>query len=466
MRRPITFPIAKGPCVAGAELRLTPKSGTIISNRGSLAMAGILSGFGDGFMLPLIVVSAYVSLLTDNLRTVGAVPALAFGLWSLGSLIAQWPLRTSTRRKPWAFAANLIRSGTVALMAWIAWREDTAAGDRLETLLIAFGVFAFFSGVTSSATTALVRTTTDQSDRRRLLSLRSIGAAIMGVVAGVITRQMFASSEASIDRSFAYLFIAAAAVMSAATFLILISRESVGTVPASPPSPGGTTAHARSMRTFRRYALFRAVLAATVAADAMLIAFAIDELQIGLEFLGYCTIAFCAAMAGGLILWRMLEQEVLSRSVLQIAALLKILPPLIALTVPYLQDSAYYQEHTSGNQVAHWMIVAAFAALGLAGASLAAGGFWFLTSVSTSMTPWFSTATTAVLAPVSLAGISGGWIAERWGFDRLFAAALAVALVALLASGLLPVTASRQPRTGAGVAGPARQFRPQRLISR
>lgn len=186
----------------------------------------------------------------------------------------------------------------------------------------------------------------------------------------------------------------------------------------------------------------------------------------GLEFLGYCIIAFCAALGSGLMLWRLIEREILSRSVLQIAALLKILPPLIALTIPYLQDSEYYQEHTSGNQVAHWLIVAAFAALGLAGSSLAVGGFSFLTSVSTSMTPWFANAATAILAPVSLAGIAGGWVAERWGFDRLFAVTLAVAIVALLTSGLLPVTASRQPRTGAGVAGPARPFRPHRLILR
>ncbi|MBX3070189.1 MAG: hypothetical protein KF883_06845 [Thermomicrobiales bacterium] len=441
--------------MAGAELRPIPKSLTILSNRTCLTLSGMLGGFGEGFMLPLVIVSAYVLHMTSNLLVIGAVPALAFGVRPIGTLIASWLLGTSKRRKPWVFSAHLIRAGAAGLIAWIAWQEGVDSSDRLRTFLITYGVFAFFSGFASFSANSLARMALAQENRNRIFDLRTILAAAAGVVAGATIHELFNDGGQSLSRSFSLLFIAAAVSFAASAFFVLLVREASGQLPRNAPSPGGTTAHGRSMQTFRRFVLVRMLVAAAATADVFLIVFAVLELGMQADFLGYCAIAFSAGLLGGLLLWRLLRESILARSVLQVGTVLRIAPPLIAVMIPYLQESAYYQEHTSTNAVPHWLIVAAFATLGCSAASIGIGGYAFVTSISTSMTPWFASVTTAILAPVSLLGIGAGWVARNWGFDILFAVALALSLVALLACGLLPVTAIRQPQTGAGVATPA-----------
>ena len=452
--------------MAGAELRPSPRSISVLSARSCMTLSGILAGFGESFILPLVVVSAYVLYLTDNWLVIGSVPAVAFGLRAIGLLIGAWSIQNAQRRKPWAFAAHVLRTGALALVAWIAWRENVQPDDRLQTFLVTFGVFSFFSGVASSTTTSLARMATDPAGRVRIFALRSVLAAGIGVVGGVIIHELFASESQTTDRMFAFLFIAAAAAMAGSAFLVLLVKERSGQIPRVAVAPGGTPAHSRSLTMFRKFLIVRVLLAATGAADAFLIAFAIREFSLNLDNLGYCVIAFCGAIGAGLLLWSFLGQSVLARSVLQVGAVLKVVPCLIAVTIPYLEESAYYQEHASGGEISRWAIVAAFAAIGFADASIARGGFDFVTSVSTTMAPSFATTTTVVLAPVSLLAVGAGWIVEEWGFDRLFALGLVVAVVALLSTGFLPVTARRRTPTGAGVAGPAPTIRTNRMLLR
>jgi hypothetical protein len=94
------------------------------------------------------------------------------------------------------------------------------------------------------------------------------------------------------------------------------------------------------------------------------------------------------------------------------------------------------------------MVVAAFAALGLAGSSIAAGSYAYLSAIAPVTSGSMVNLANGVLGIVSATAIGAGWIADRWGFDALFASALAASVVALLAGGLLPVTASGQARAG------------------
>ncbi|MGE3797539.1 MAG: hypothetical protein AB7G88_06820 [Thermomicrobiales bacterium] len=439
---------------------------SVLSNRASLTVSGILSGFGEGFILPLIVIAAYVLHLNAGLLTVGAVPAIAFGLRSAGNLAGSRIIRDAQRRKPWAFAAHVLRTGSVALIAWIAWRENVLPEDRLQSFLMTVGVFSFFSGVASSTTSSLGRVATDPAGRVRLYATRAILAAGIGIISGAIIHETFTIENQSIDRSFALLFVVAAAAMAGSAFLVLLVRERPALIPRTATTPGGTPAFARSMSVFRRYIVVRALFAATAAADVFLIVFALRELSFDLEDLGLAAMAFCGSLALGNVFWTLAGPSVLSRSIIQTGAVFRVVPYLIAFSLPLFEESAYYQEHASAGTIARWAIVAAFAALGFAGASIASGGFTFLMSVSTTMAPSFTSMTTAVIAPFSLLAIGGGWAVKEWGFDTLFSAALALSIVTLLSTGFLPVTARKRPQSGAGIAGPAPSMRANRLLSR
>jgi hypothetical protein len=434
--------------LAGAELRASSTAAFPLGSRGTLLAVGILSGFGEGFVLPLVVVTAYVATLTENLLALGLIPPLAFGVWNAGALITRWLMAPARARWPWAFGASLLRAAAMAGIAYVVWQSNLARTAQLETVLVLYGVFAFFSGCASASSNALVRTASDPGERSSVLTIRNTGAALAGLLAGSIVYQLFAEGGLSTERSFAFVFLTAAAVLAGAAFFTLMSRDIPGVMLPPPAAPGGTPAHARATRLFRRFLVFRVAFGVAAAADGFLIVYGLRELAMGFDQLGIAVISYAGMTAAGAAAWRILPSTIFARSSMQVAALLKVLPPLIAVSIPYVESSAYYQEHTDGQAVTHWMVVAAFAALGLAGSSIAAGSYAYLSAIAPVTSGSMVNLANGVLGIVSATAIGAGWIADRWGFDALFASALAASVVALLAGGLLPVTASGQARAG------------------
>jgi hypothetical protein len=429
-------------------------------------LSGAAAGFGEGFALVTLVIAAYIAAHTDNLVTLGFAPVLGFGLWNVGALIAGIIVPGRVRRLPWSFAANLVRTGLMGLIAYVAHQDDVARADQLQSFLICYAVFAFFSGFASVSTNSLIRAALDTASRTRVLHLRAIVATLLAGLAGVVTYKVFSDTSLTMNRAFGYTFTAAAAAIAGSTFFAFTIRETLGPFGRLPATPGGTSAHARSIRAIRRYIAIRALLAAAGMADAFLIVYGIRELSMGLEFIGISVTVFALATAAGLLFWSAFDRLRVPRTTLQIAALLKIIPPLIAVSIPYLQSSAYYDDHTSGNALLHWMIVGSFVALGLAMASIITGSIGYLASIPAGLATPFITVSNGVLAVTSTLGFAAGWIADRWGFDRLFAVVLAVAIVSLLSTGLLPVTAMNKTRSGTSMSQVPRALRVNRLSIR
>jgi hypothetical protein len=452
--------------LAGAELRRSPKSESLLGNRLTVLLSGAAAGFGEGFVLTIVVVSAYIAAHTDSLVTIGFAPALGFGLWNAGGLIAGATVTGRSRRLPWSFAANLVRAGMMGLIAYIAYQDDVAASDRLQSFLICYAVFAFASGFASLAMNALIRASLDTTSRTRVLHLRAIVAALLAALAGVVIRELFLDASLSLDRAFGYAFTAAAAAMAASTFFAFTIREAPGVVSRPPASPGGTAAHTRAMRAIWRYVGIRVLLAAAGMADAFLIVYGIRELGMPSEFIGICVIAYAISTAGGLMVWSAFDRSRVPRTTLQIASFLKVIPPLIAVSIPYLESSSYYDEHTTGSALLHWMIVGSFVALGLATASMITGSTGYLASMPAGLRSQFTTLSNGSLALASTLGFAAGWTADRWGFDRLFAVTLAVAIVSLLSTGWLPSTVVSRDRRGPASSHAPRSLRMNRLSIR
>jgi MFS family permease len=108
------------------------------------------------------------------------------------------------------------------------------------------------------------------------------------------------------------------------------------------------------------------------------------------------------------------------------------------LTVPYLRDSPDVAERISGDRFYLWMLAICFAALGLSLAFQGAGNFQYLSEIApaTNRVGYFATAN-VVLMFATLFPLLGAWIVESWDFQRLFGVTAAVALVAVLLSGIL-----------------------------
>lgn len=441
--------------MSGTEIRRFSDDQSLLGGRWIVALLQAISlSLATGLALPMVVLSAYVAWRTSDLYRVALIPVLVFGLWNLGALLAERLCTDRLRQLPWAFGASAIRAGAMAAIAYLAYHAESGDTNRVDTFFLALGVFGFASGFASVPIDGLLQKSFESSSRAQLFLGRAFWGLIGALAAGLVIRGVFQGDEPTTQRAFSYLFMAAAGCLASATFFTLLIKE-----PARRFSTARHGSHSHlvaglSHYALRRYLLFRLVFAAIAMLDMFIVIYALQHFTFDWDFLGVYVIAFCAAIALALPLARGLAARRGGRAALQSAVFLKLIAPLVLLTIPYLQDSAKVTDRVSDDRFFLWMLTACFAAIGASQAFQSTGNFQYLTEIApaTERSGFFAT-TNFVLMFATLYSFLGAWILDRWDFQHLFGIAGAVALVAVLLSGVLVdnrVVASRPATVRAG----------------
>jgi MFS family permease len=438
--------------VSGTEIRRFSDDQSLIGGRWIVALLQAIStSLATGLALPVVVLAAWVAFLTEDLYRIALVPVLAFGLWNLGALVAGRICHDRLRLLPWAFGASAIRAGAMAAIGYLAYHNNPGSDGRLRLFLVALGIFGFASGFVSVPLESLLQKSFESSSRAQLFLGRAFWGVIAALVSGIVVRSVFENDGPATQRAFAYLFIAAAGCLASAAFFTLLIKEPVRRLSTARHDQQSSPLSALGDRVMRRYLLFRIALAAVAMLDVFIVVYALRELAFDRTFLGIYVIAFCGALAICLPLSRSLSSRRGGRATLQSAVWLKLIAPLLMLTIPYLQDSADVAEHVSGDRFYLWMLAACFAALGASLAFQGTGNFQYLSEIAPAIqrTSYFATAN-VVLMFATLFPLVGAWILEGWDFQRLFGVSAAVALLAVLLSGILVdtrIVASRPTAT-------------------
>lgn len=425
--------------MSGTEIRRFTDDKSLFGGRWIVALLQAFStSLATGLALPVVVIAAYVALTTSSLYRIAIIPLLAFGLWNLGALVAGRVCRERVRLLPWAFAGSVARAAAMAAMAYIAYHANPAGNDRMGAFLIALGVFGFGSGFGSVPVEALLQKSFESSSRAQLFLGRAFWGIIAALLSGVVVRSVFQNDGLATQRAFAYLFMAAAGCLASGAFFTLLIKEPVSRL--SSARHGNATAPFRALsdRAMRRYLFFRVALSAVAMLDVFIIVYAMRELTFDRAFLGIYVIAFCTGLAICLPLSRSLTTRRGGRATLQTAVWLKLIAPLLMLTIPYLQESADVAKHVTTDRFYLWMIAACFTALGASLAFQGTGNFQYLSEIAPAVerARYFSTANIALMF-ATLFPLVGAWILEGWDFQRLFAVSAAAALIAVLLSGIL-----------------------------
>jgi hypothetical protein len=425
--------------VSGTEIRRFSDDQSLIGGRWIVALLqAVSSSLATGLMLPVVILTAYVSLLTDDLYRVALVPVLAFGLWNLGALIAGRITKDRVRLLPWGFGAGAIRAAAIGALAYVAYHTNPAGDDRLTAVFICLGIYGTAAGFTSVPIDALLQKSFESSSRAQLFVGRAFWGVLAAVISGIVVRSVFEPDGPDTQRAFAYLFIAAAGCLASAAFFTLLIKEPVRRLSSARHSTHASLFSGLGDHVMQRYLLFRLALAAVGMLDAFIVVYALRELSFDRAFLGVYVIAFCVALAIGLPLSRSLGSRRGGRAVLQASTWMKLIAPLLLLTIPYLRDSSDVADRVSSDRFYLWMLVVCFAALGLSLAFQGTGNFQYLSEIApaTNRAGYVTTAN-ALLMVATLFSFVGAWIVESWDFERLFGVTAAVALLAVLLSGIL-----------------------------
>lgn len=428
--------------MAGADVR---RLSADRRGQGTSFLAGVVGGalnaLAGALLHPVLVLAVFAAGLTDSYAAVGLVPALAAGLWFLPRLLSTRPLRWR-RKLPWLIAAALIRVAAVGLLAYVASQADRLTdGQVLRAFFICYATYVLVAGFAASLSGDVAARSLAAERIGSFFGQRFHWGLVAALVAAALLRRVLGDDDLAFPAGYTLLFVAAALALLAAGFFDARVREPsrFAVPPAARPGlplidPG-----------FRRFVGFRLLLGASALADPFYALYALRELNVPLGRLGDYLAAMLVAQVLAVPLWRAVAARQGTKGVLQGTALVRLLVPLVALTVPALAETPLWAERVGHDGVLPWAYGLVFVAIGIALAGQGRGqGAYLLETAPAERRGSFATLANMIVAGAAFAMVLGGVVVDRYGFDRAFLAAALVGLGAVFASGALAEGAARR----------------------
>ncbi|MDI3339297.1 MAG: MFS transporter [Sphaerobacter sp.] len=427
---------------------------------------GALRMLGETLIYPTMVLALFVSQLTRSNLLVGLVPVLASTVWLLPQIDAATGEPGRSRglaQGVWASAVSAAALGVLGMPALVV-----GAGRPSVLLVTFFLTYTIHSLATGFAHVPLgdVLARAVPVDRLGVFfSQRNLWGGLLGILAGFLIYRVL-SRLGTFPANYALLFVLAGASLALATYAAARLQE--------PPRP--TTAEPIDLRAqlgaaprllrqapVRRFLAFRALLSTAAIADPFYVVYAHRQLGAPDGVIGIYIAALLAGRFGANLVWGRVADRQGSRLVLQLAALLRMAIPLLALALPPLlrwSPVARLEVVDSSTLVYAYGLLFVVYGASLSGQALANMAF-LLDLAPAHRRAACVVLVNAVLGIVACAPILGGALVDRFGFQFLFLLAFLVGLAAVLASGALPEPRIRgaAPRGGRYLLSRARRLR-------
>jgi hypothetical protein len=452
--------------VPGSELRHDS------SDRRGMALNSILgvaaesvNAAAEVMLLPSLILAFFVAELTPSYATIGLVPAIAIGFWTLGRLPAHLLSQSRRRQQPWAFASAIVRAAAIGILAIVASRTDAAglsqsARPLILTVFLCLIAFSLAGGFGSLPGGALLQSSIASETWGAFVRRRAAWSALLSILAAVVVARLLGSSAVVFPGSYGRLFLVATVCLVIVAVLTATMREPwTASVALSPPNtpPGAWRRLLQDIR-YRRFLLFRMLLSSTAAIDPFLFLYAITRLGAPVTKIGDYVILGVLGWVLSAPVWFWTERRSGARTVLQSAAVVRLIAPAIALATPPLAAIGLVRERLPDATALTTAYGAAFFVVGAALAAQSRGNYDYLAALAPHpVLPAYTALTNAMLAIVAFSPVLGGILIQRFGYEALFGVTAAIGLATVFAGGWLVETPSRVgERQDAGHAATSR----------
>ena len=435
----------------GAELRhdSSDRRGRTLNSILGVGLESV-NAAAEVLLLPSLILAFFVAELTPSYATIGLVPAIATGFWTLGRLPAYLLAGSRRRQQPWAFAAALVRAAAVAILAVVTSRTDPAelsqaARPLILTFFLCLIVFSLAGGFASLPGAALLRSSIPSESWGAFGRQRAAWSAVLCVLGAFVGARLLETNPLAFPSSYGRLFLLATVCLIAVAVFTAAMREPW----TPPPVQSGMSLSPRSLRQplydsrYRRFLLFRILLSATAAIDPFLVLYAVTRLGAPITAIGAFALTGVLGWVLSAPLWFWIERRSGARSVLQGATVVRLIAPAVALVMPPLAATEMIRERLPDATFLTTIYGAIFFAIGASLAAQARANYDYLAAISPRpVLPLYVGMTNSVLAVIAFAPVLAGIVIQRYGYEVLFGTAAAFGLAAVFAGGRLADTPS------------------------
>ena len=410
-----------------------------------------VSAAAEVILLPSLILAFFVAELTPSYATIGLVPAIAVGFWTLGRLPAHLLAKSRRQQQPWAFASAVVRAAAIGILAVVTSRTDPAelsqsARPLILTLFLCLIAYSLAGGFGSFAQGALLQSSIVSETWGAFVRRRTGWSALLSILAAVVVARSLGNSAFAFPGGYGRLFLLATVCLVIVAALIAVMREPW----AAASAPGASNTPPRAWRQllqdtrYRRFLLFRVLLSSTAAVDPFLFLYAVTRLGAPVTKIGDYVILGVLGWIVSAPVWFWVERRSGARTLLQSAAVVRLIAPAIALSTPPLAAIGLIQERLSDATALTTAYGAAFFVVGAALAGQSRGNYDYLSALAPhQILPAYTGLTNAILAVVAFSPVLGGILIERFGYEALFGVAAAIGLATVFAGGWLAETPSR-----------------------
>ena len=407
--------------------------------------AEILSRLADICLHPLIVLPLFFAVAGETSFTLGRAIALILAAGFVASAVIMplagetWPRLRLGALLGCTLLPALILLGLGRASGWLAENRYGLTGGALFLLI----VLAACLGATSTLRLAVAGFLRAEGSWRTRWGRWSVLGIVGTIIGGLLARLNLPALNDPFPAGYTRLFTTAGlallvGALCCAALLALGWRQRSDT-PRTRPDLLAVPELLVNNLAYGRFVFFRLLYAAGALADPFFIIYAVYELGAdGRAVAGYL-VTLVVARALATLGWRALSISGGNPLVLQLAAFVRLLAPITALTLPPLLGSATLRDRIPGGESVNLIAFAVvFAAWGAASAGLDLAAPAIQSALTTPRErPAAQFVTGIALAIGTIALPLGGLILDRAGFSVLFIAALVCGLGTLLAGGLI-----------------------------
>jgi MFS family permease len=381
---------------------------------------GALFAFGLSFVARTTVLPLFVQQLGGGNLAVGLLPVL----WTVGFHFPQLAIAHHADQAP-SKKRLVLMTGVGQRLPWLLlavvtflWLGDLPAGWALAVFFTLYALAAVGGSLNLPGWFDLVAKLTPVRLRGRLFAVRAVLGSLLGVAGGWIVAEVLARF-AGMD-GFAALFALAFLAMAASYVFIALLREERAPDASLPPRLhyGAFLRRLpeilRTNRNYRRFLVADALLTTAAMADAFYTVHAFDRFGLSPAHVGGFTVVVMATGAAGGLLFGWAADHVGHRLNLALAALGTLVACAAALWAP---SPSVYLVAFAGSAVALGLPMISRLPL-------------IAELCGEAERPTYVALTNTLTAPFALAGLLGGWLADVYSYEVVFALAAVVALAA------------------------------------